>query len=98
VPLLYQQRVQLATNGKGGPQNILQKETQKINREKKRENRNKREAATPKMEGRVQPGSTNAEIEPEHILLGPKIGDGSFGTVYKVPPNPNPQSQRAKRG
>ncbi|ELR14068.1 protein kinase domain containing protein [Acanthamoeba castellanii str. Neff] len=33
----------------------------------------------------VQPGSgsTNAEIEPEHILLGPKIGDGSFGTVYK---------------
>jgi hypothetical protein len=45
------------------------------------------------MEGRVvPPGSgTNAEIEPEHILLGPKIGDGSFGTVYKVPPT---QSQR----
>jgi hypothetical protein len=52
----------------------------------------------PKMEGRVQPGSTNAEIEPEHILLGPKIGDGSFGTVYKVPPNPNPQSKRVKGG
>jgi hypothetical protein len=45
------------------------------------------------MEGRVGAtgvgnGGANggAEIEAEHIHLGPKIGDGSFGTVYKASP------------